>query len=172
MGYLPEIANKIKNGERVERIVDSIRGTKGVSKAKIEIGDITHSTKGDFTYNPKTGKVSRMKGGGHGQDNIDFLIENNIEFNIEKTYSNGVRVGNVPKHKTPSKRIGTGQAWFPENWSNDKIKDAGEYVANLPENINAVDGNIIFGEYDGVRVGVIKTDGKIGTIFPDADMQP
>ncbi|MDU1315439.1 MAG: hypothetical protein E6940_15570, partial [Clostridium septicum] len=32
MGYLPEIANKIKNGERVERIVDSIRGSKGVSK--------------------------------------------------------------------------------------------------------------------------------------------
>ncbi|QAS59363.1 hypothetical protein [Clostridium septicum] len=29
MGYLPEIANKIKNGERVERIVDSISGTKG-----------------------------------------------------------------------------------------------------------------------------------------------
>ena len=99
-----------------------------VSKAKIEIGDITHSTKGDFTYNPKTGKVSRMKGGGHGQDNIDFLIENNIEFNIEKTYSNGVRVGNVPKHKTPSKRIGTEQAWFPENWSNDKIKNAGGVI--------------------------------------------
>lgn len=113
-----------------------------------------------------------MKGGGHGQDNIDFLIENNIEFNIEKTYSNGVRVGNIPKHKTPSKRTGTGQAWFHENWGKDKIKDAGEYVINLPENINAVDGNIIFGEYDGVRVGVIKTDGKIGTIFPDADMQP
>lgn len=32
-----------------------------------------------------------MKGCGHGQDNIDFLMENNIEFNIEKTYSNGVR---------------------------------------------------------------------------------
>ncbi|UEC21424.1 ribonuclease domain-containing protein [Clostridium septicum] len=29
MGYLPEIANKIKNGERFERIVDSIRGAKG-----------------------------------------------------------------------------------------------------------------------------------------------
>ena len=27
-------------------------------------------------------------------------------------------------------------------------------------------------ENDGVRVGIIKTDGKIGTIFPDADLQP
>ncbi|QAS59378.1 hypothetical protein [Clostridium septicum] len=37
MGYLPEIANKIKNGERVERIVDSIRGTKGAAEAKTTI---------------------------------------------------------------------------------------------------------------------------------------
>lgn len=34
------------------------------------------------------------------------------------------------------------------------------------------DGVIGYGEYDGVRVGIIKTDGKIGTIFPDADLQP
>ncbi|MDU1315424.1 MAG: AHH domain-containing protein, partial [Clostridium septicum] len=33
MGYLPEIANKIKNGERVEKIVDSIRGAKGAAEA-------------------------------------------------------------------------------------------------------------------------------------------
>ncbi|AYE35828.1 HNH endonuclease [Clostridium septicum] len=36
MGYLPEIANKIKNGERVERIVDSIRGSKGAAKADLD----------------------------------------------------------------------------------------------------------------------------------------
>ncbi len=58
------------------------------------------------------------------------------------------------------------------DWDNDKIKHAGEYIANLSKNINAADGHIIFGEYDGVRVGVIKTNGKIGTIFPDADIQP
>ena len=45
-----------------------------------------------------------MKGGGHGQSNINFLEENGIEYNIVKEYDNGVRVGNVPKHKTPSKR--------------------------------------------------------------------
>lgn len=53
-----------------------------------------------------------MKGGGHGQSNLDFLQENGIEYNIVKEYNNGV------------------------------------------------------------RVGVIKTNGKIGTTFPDADMQP
>ena len=97
-----------------------------------------------------------MKGGGHGQSNIDFLKKNGIDYNIIKEYENGVRVGNVPKHKTPLKRTGTEQAWFPQNWSDTKIKD----------------GVISFGEYDGVRVGIIKTDGRIGTIFPDADLQP
>ena len=133
---------------------------------------LKHSSAGDFTYNPKTGQISRMKGGGHGQSNIKFLEENGIEYNIVKEYDNGVRVGNVPKHKTPSKRTGTGQAWFPKNWSDSKIKEAGNYVTNLPDNKNLPDGVIGYGEYDGVRVGIIKTDGKIGTIFPDADLQP
>ena len=133
---------------------------------------LKHSSVGDFTYNPKTGQISRMKGGGHGQSNINFLEENGIEYNIVKEYDNGVRVGNVPKHKTPSKRTGTGQAWFPKNWSDSKIKEAGNYVTNLPDNKNLPDGVIGYGEYDGVRVVIIKTDGKIGTIFPDADLQP
>ena len=133
---------------------------------------LKHSSVGDFTYNPKTGQISRMKGGGHGQSNINFLEENGIEYNIVKEYDNGVRGGNVPKHKTPSKRTGTGQAWFPKNWSDSKIKEAGNYVTNLPDNKNLPDGVIGYGEYDGVRVGIIKTDGKIGTIFPDADLQP
>ncbi|MGG0516646.1 hypothetical protein [Bacillus pseudomycoides] len=45
-------------------------------------------------------------------------------------------------------------------------------VANLQENINVKDGNMIFGEYKGVRVGVIKTNGKMGTVFPDGTKQP
>jgi len=138
------------------------------------INDIVlkHSSVGDFTYNPKTGQISRMKGGGHGQFNIDFLEKNGIVYNIIKEYENGVRVVNVPSHKTPSKRTGTGQAWFPKNWSDSKIKDAGNYVANLPENKNLPNGVAGFGEYDGVKVGIIKTEGKVGTIFPDADSQP
>ena len=113
-----------------------------------------------------------MKSGGHSQANIDFLEENNMRYHIVKTYDNGVRIGNVPDHKDSSKREGTNQSWFPEDWSSDKIKEAGEYVANLSKNKALQDGIIEFGEYDGVRVGVIRTNGKIATVFPDSEKQP
>lgn len=166
-------AGKSDEGAEISESGVNIRGA-GDESGINSIDDIAlkHSSVGDFTYNPKTGQISRMKGGGHGQSNINFLEENGIEYNIVKEYDNGVRVGNVPKHKTPSKRTGTGQAWFPKNWSDSKIKEAGNYVTNLPDNKNLPDGVIGYGEYDGVRVGIIKTDGKIGTIFPDADLQP
>ncbi|WP_340399974.1 WXG100 family type VII secretion target [Paenibacillus sp. FSL H8-0079] len=133
---------------------------------------LEHSSKGDFTINPKNGKVSKMKGGGHGQSNIDFLKANGFEYNIEKTYSNGVRVGNIPEHKTPAKREGSNQAWFPKSWSDSDITKAGESVVNKPQNASKPDGVVVYGEYNGVRVGVIKTNGEIGTIFPDATQQP
>ena len=113
-----------------------------------------------------------MKGGGHGQANIDFLNGNGIEYNIVMEYPNGVRVGNVPSHKVKGKRTGTNQSWFPKSWSEADIVSAGEYVGNLPANRNVPDGVTVFGEYNGVRVGVIRTDGKISTIFPDASSQP
>ena len=34
------------------------------------------------------------------------------------------------------------------------------------------DGVTVFGNYNGVRVGVIRTNGRISTIFPDAASQP
>ncbi|PWJ14687.1 EndoU domain-containing protein [Ruminococcus flavefaciens] len=131
-----------------------------------------HSSLGEFTYNPKTGAVSRMKGGGHGQANIDFLEKNGFDYNIEKTYSNGVRVGNVPAHKIVAKRTGTNQSWFPETWTEQDIINAGEYVGNLSGNTNVADGVIVYGEYNGVRVGVIRTGGSISTVFPDSVRQP
>ena len=108
-----------------------------------------------------------MKGGGHGQRNIEFLKEKGIEFNMVKEYSNGVRIGNIPSHKSKLKRTGTGQSWFPEPWSKNDISNAGKYVIRLFDNINVSDGVAVFGNYQGVRVGVIKTNGKVGTIFPD-----
>lgn len=33
-------------------------------------------------------------------------------------------------------------------------------------------GVAVFGEYNGVKVGVIRTKGKMSTIFPDATSQP
>ena len=133
---------------------------------------LTHSSVGDFTYDPKTGAVSKMKGGGHGQANIDFLEANGMEYNIVHVYGNGVRIGNVPDHKVKAKRTGTNQSWFPANWSETDIANAGNYVGNLSGNVNVADGVAVFGEYNGVRVGVIRTNGKISTIFPDATSQP
>ncbi|WP_427108154.1 EndoU domain-containing protein [Lysinibacillus xylanilyticus] len=146
--------------------------TKGTGKTTFSEKSLNHANEGDFTRNPKTGEISKMSGGGHGQDNIEFLKQNGMEYNIEKTYPNGVRVGNVPDHKSKGKRTGTGQAWFPENWSKEDIGKAGEYVTNMPEHKNIADGVTVFGDYNGVRVGVIKTNGEIGTIFPDSMLQP
>jgi len=113
-----------------------------------------------------------MKGGGHGQANIDFLKANGLHYEIVEVYSNGVRVGNVADHKVKLKRIGKNQSWFPENWTEIDIKNAGEYIGNLNENLNIADGIAVYGEVNGVRVGIIRTNGKISTVFPDATIQP
>lgn len=128
---------------------------------------LVHSNEGTFTYSPTTGKISKLKSGGHGQDGIDILIKQNINYNIVKTYSNGVRIGNIPSHKDPKKRTGTGQSWFPKTWTERDIRKAGEHVSGLKRNRHAADGKPVFGTYKGVRVGVIKTHGKIATVFPD-----
>ena len=52
----------------------------------------------------------------------------------------------------------------------EKIKRyAGEHVAGLKRNRHVPDGKAVYGVYKGVRVGVIRTNGKIATVFPDAD---
>lgn len=127
---------------------------------------LAHASLGDFTT------TNRLINGGHGQENIDYLIANNIEFNIVREYSNGVRIGNIPSHKNANKRSGTGQAWFPQSWTRNDIKNAAEYVANIPTNSNKEDGVWMFAEYKGVRVGVIKNNGQIGTVTPDNSSQP
>ncbi len=109
----------------------------------------------------------RLKSGGHGQDGMNELKKYGIEYNITKTYNNGVRVGNVPNHDDPKKRVGENQAWFPKNWSEKDIKKAGDHVASLKSSRHVADGVAVFGMWKGVRVGVIHTSGQIGTIFPD-----
>ncbi|MCR6097760.1 EndoU domain-containing protein [Salipaludibacillus agaradhaerens] len=169
-------ARGIKHGDDLVDMAKGIDNGASVSKGTsntVRLSDksLDHANVGDFTINPKTGKISKMSGGGHGQDNIDFLKQNGIQYNIEKVHPNGVRIGNVPDHKSKGKRTGTNQAWFPENWSKKDIKKAGEHVINMSEHKNIADGVTVFGDYNGVRVGVIKTNGEIGTIFPDS-MQP
>ncbi|MBO1005474.1 T7SS effector LXG polymorphic toxin [Pseudogracilibacillus auburnensis] len=176
------LLNQVQN--KNQNIFDSVRFfdntgmgefgniTSHVNKFNISEKSIKHSDIGDFTINPKTGGISKMKGGGHGQSNIDFLEKNQIDYNINKIYENGVRVGNIPGHKVKAKRTGANQSWFPENWTESDIAAAGAWISELPEFAKAKNGVAIFGEYNGVRVGVIKTNGEIGTIFPDATKQP
>lgn len=128
------------------------------SKEKISTKTLEHSSKGEFTKNS-----NRLISGGHGQENIDFMNENNIDYNIVKEYSNGVRVGNVPNHRDKKKKSGIQQSWFPKKWNRRKIKEAGQVVSR---GTKLKDGIIKEGRYDNVNLGVIRTNGKIATIFP------
>lgn len=141
-----------------------------VSKKAME-----HSSKGDYTY-PNKSKNSngnlRLAGGGHSQECIKEMKKEGIQYNVTIRYKNGVRVGNVPTHKQRNKRTGDNQSWFPKNWTRSTIRNAAKYVCSLKKNQGKKDGVILFGVYRGVRVGVIKTNGRIATIFPDARKQP
>lgn len=139
--------------------------TKGSGRSVSDYA-VVHALEGTFTYE-KNGRISRMKSGGHGQENMEILKRVGIEYTIVKTYPNGVRVGNVSKHKNPKKREQSGQAWFPKGWTAKDIKRAGSHVASLKRNRKAKDGQTVYGMYKGVRVGIIKTHGKVATVFPD-----
>ena len=133
-----------------------------------------HSNEGTFGWkdihiNGKPAKQIRLASGGHGQKGMDLLDKYHISYNVTKTWSNGVRVGNVPDHKLKSKRRNNAQSWFPKSWNAKDIKRAGEHVAGLKHNRNTPDGKPVYGIYKGVRVGVIRTKGRIATIFPDSD---
>lgn len=131
---------------------------------------VVHSNEGDYTKPGKNQHI-RLKASGHGQAGMNELDKYGIEYHVVKTYPNGVRVGYVPNHKEKRKQSGTGQSWFPKEWTSKDIKRAGEHVANLKHNksASAKDGKPVFGMWKGVRVGVIRTNGIIATIFPDSN---
>ncbi|MEG0034607.1 MAG: EndoU domain-containing protein [Bacilli bacterium] len=60
------------------------------------------------------------------------------------------------------KKTGTGQSWFPKSWKRDKMKRAGQLVAR--QSVKK-DGYVLTGYYDKVKIGIKRTNGKIGTIF-------
>jgi hypothetical protein len=135
---------------------------------------LVHSSEGSFTRSQTraNGKMViklRLDNGGHSQKGMDLLDKYGIKYNIEKTYSNGVRVGNVPDHKNPKKRKSLSQTWFPRSWSENDIRRAGEHVAGLKSNRHVPNGKPVYGTYKSVRVEVIRTNGKIATVFPDSD---
>lgn len=126
---------------------------------------VVHSNEGAYVKS-QNGHL-RLASGGHGQTGMNELDKYGIRYNVVKTYPNGVRLGNVPDHKSKFKRTGTNQAWFPKEWTSKDIRHAGEHVANLKGNRHVPDGQKVFGMWKGVRVGVIRTHGQIATIFPD-----
>lgn len=147
--------------------------TKGSGRSVSDFA-LVHSSEGTFKWrqvkiNGQMKKQIRLASGGHSQKGMDLLDKYGIAYNIVKTYANGVRIGNVPDHGDNRKRSGIGQAWFPKKWTDKDIRRAGEHVAGLKNNRHSPDGKAMFGVYKGVRVGVIKTHGKIATVFPDKD---
>ena len=128
---------------------------------------VVHSNEGAYTK-PIKGNRIKLKSGGHGQAGMNELDKYGIRYKVEKTYPNGVRVGYVIDHTNKAKRESMGQSWFPNNWTSKDIKHAGEHVANLKGNRHSKDGVAVYGMWKGVRVGVIRTHGQIGTIFPDS----
>ena len=138
--------------------------TKGSGRSVSDFA-LVHSDEGKYTKPSRKGDKLRLVSGGHGQTGMDQLDKYGIKYNVEKTYPNGVRVGNIPDHKRKS----MGQTWFPNSWTTKDIRHAGEHVAGLKGNRHVPDGKAVYGVYKGVRVGVIRTNGKIATVFPDAD---
>lgn len=168
-----------KDLERLYKTVDTKYGPRKVFKSLTELkndGIITvskdrleHSSLGDWT------KTNRLDKGGHGQRGMEKLLSTGVEPVIYKQYSNGVRIGSVPNHKSPTKNTNSnransdiGQSWFPENWDDDKIMLAGTYTAN----ISSGEGIAKIGIYDGVEIVVYINDGEIGTICPNNMRQP
>lgn len=142
--------------------------TKGSGRSASDFS-VVHSNEGTYRWTSGKNSHIRLDSGGHGQTGLNELQKYGIKYTIVKTYSNGVRVGNIPDHKQKGKRTGTNQAWFPSTWTSKDIKRAGEHVANLKNNRRLSNGKTAWGVYKGVRVGVKRTNGKIATIFPDSD---
>ena len=108
-----------------------------------------------------------MTGGGHGQENMQYLHSRKIPYSVISEYPNGVRRGNVSIHRRNNHRTGGMQCWFPESWSQDDIASAGRHVMSLKKNAKREDQKTHWGMHKKVKVGVKTRNGYISTIFPN-----
>lgn len=125
---------------------------------------VKHITIGEFTKENK-----RFDGGGHTEENIEFLDENKIPYEINLIYNNGVRVGNILNAKNKLFREGNNHSWFPSDWNINTINDAIEF---LTKNVKKtpVGRSSITGEYKGVRITIVfGKNGSISTIYPNKE---
>ena len=164
-----------KDLERLYKTVDTKYGPRKVFKSLTELkndGIITvpdktlkHSVYG--TYKPKSKEYpkGRLATGGHTYLAMKECDAKGIEYSVNKKFSNGVCLGNVPSSLTKIKRNSNAQSWFPEDWDSDKVLLAGTYTAN---NGNTIDPNRKIAVYDGVAVRTLIYD-EVDTICPDLD---
>lgn len=132
---------------------------------------IIHSYEG--VYKDKPDGSLKLEKGGHGQGAIDFMDKNGMKYEINKTFSNGVRVGNVKDAEQNFRKTGNRHSWFPENWTDKTIIAVAKYLTSLKKNKNYKPGDKISGTYKHVKViAYIGKDGCISTMFPDANNQP
>lgn len=164
-----------KGLEKLYKTVDTKYGPRKVFKSLTELkndGIITvpdktlvHSVYG--TYKPKSKEYpkGRLATGGHTYLAMKECDVKGIEYSVNKKFSNGVCLGNVPSSLTKIKRNNNAQSWFPEDWDSDKVLLAGTYTAN---NGNTIDPNRKIAVYDGVAVRTLIYD-EVDTICPDLD---
>lgn len=167
----------ISSDEDLEKLYKVNGKGKRVRKTLQELADdgiftvdekaLNHSVNGSFAEASKAYPNGRMTGGGHSQSAMECCDARGIGYEVNKTFSNGVRIGNVPTSRLKIKQRENGQAWFPETWDEDKILNAGTAVANNGEPL--LEGYHKTGVYDGVAVRVLADNGKIVTICPDLD---
>ena len=126
-----------------------------------------HSSKGDFTYSKDGNRTYKMTGGGHGQENINYLKKRKIPYNVLYEFDNGVRRGNISIHKRGNHKTGDKQCWFPDSWDRNDIANAGRHVMSLKKNQKRANGKVHWGTHKKVSVGVYTNHGFVTTIFPN-----
>lgn len=99
------------------------------------------------------------------EESIKEMERRGIEYNITKTYPNGVRIGNIPNSKNSNARKPNSHTWFPASWTEKDVADAANYVRSK---IKSPKDNIEYTRtYKGVRTTIVCNNGKIKTVYPN-----
>ena len=122
-----------------------------------------HIIKGEFS------SKDRLKNGGHGEENIEYMKAMSIPYEINIEYNNGVRVGNILDSTQSKFKSGNKHTWFPKEWTREKIIRATNVVASKFEGIPKPRDSIT-GIYEGIRMTVIfGENGKVSTSYPNKE---
>lgn len=152
-----------KRSEKGKRQLKTLKELEDGGIITVREKALKHSAAG--TYKPKSKEYpnGRLFSGGHSFKSIEECKNKGIKCFVIGEYSNGVKFGNVPTAKLKENRNGGGHTWFPKNWTDDDILNAGTFVANKPKIDNGYEK---IGIYNGVAVRVLMTDKTIDSIHP------